>query len=669
MMGWPSALFMLVSMLVGEYGAEAIRVPIQGQRRSGKWWQSLGGVVNERRTMVGIVDLQNAGDLQYYMNVTLGERQFRVLVDSGSADLWVAGDVIESSSTGHNATIHYSDGVVEGDVRTAALQIQGYTIPDQAYISEDVDSVHRDGQGILGLGPSRLSSVLASLGSSAGDPPLDRLFRQTTSLPTYISILLGRSNDPDSDIPGQLTIGEVLEEYEDVKTSPQLPIERIDWDQHWMVSLDKSGIIGPDGKPIAASVTKQLNVIFDSGYTLPQVPKSVADAIYSRVPGARYVNISATATPVWTLPCTTELNITFKFGGISYPVHPLDTVMDDLHGPLDDTGKPSCVGAFQPMTADEPYDIVLGMAFLRNAYILMSFGNFVDGTATQADQPYVQLRSITDPAEAHQDFVQQRLNGIDTTGSQKLLPPSDADNTQVTITVQQKLKPYIPWIISASILGGLLLVFLVAYFFIWRSGRRYRRLHEPAPCGVGVDEKPSLRHLQSETPSEATFLIPEKGLPNPYERDTEAHAEALSRKVGAGDLTPNRRPYQTRSIFSARESSSASDTVRLLPNPPKSAVSYVSSVGGAQRKPLPCVYVGVSETSSPQSLSPEVHDRPLPDPYASGQTPRVAEMFDISRSRNSSIYTLPPLQFSAVSLSVGPPVSSAASQHRKSLQQ
>ncbi|KAJ8453482.1 hypothetical protein ONZ51_g13572 [Trametes cubensis] len=276
---WPTALLLLAATFVRDFGAEAITVPIQGYRRSGKWWKSLGGVQtrqDEIRAMVGIVDLQNAGDLQYYMNVTLGGKEFRLLVDSGSADLWVAGDVPEARDTGNNAAIHYNDGTIQGPVRTATLNIEGYTIPDQAYIAENVDPTHPDGQGILGLGPSRLSSILASIGGPAGDPPLDRLFRQTTSLPTYISILLGRSNDPDSTIPGQLTIGEVISNYSEVTRSPQLPIQRIDWDQHWMVALDKGGIIGPDDQPIQASVGKELKVIFDSGYTLPQVPKSAS---------------------------------------------------------------------------------------------------------------------------------------------------------------------------------------------------------------------------------------------------------------------------------------------------------------------------------------------------------------------------------------------------------
>ncbi|KAI8993027.1 aspartic peptidase domain-containing protein [Trametes punicea] len=667
-MRWPTAILLLVSTFVADLGVEAITVPIQGYRRSGRWWQSMGGVQgrdDEMSTTVGIVDLQDAGDLQYYMNITLGGRQFRVLVDSGSADLWVAGDVSQSESTGHAATITYNDGVIQGQVRTADLEIEGYTIPGQAYISEKADSLHPDGQGILGLGPSRLSSVLASLGGPVGDPPLDRLFRQVTSLPSYISILLGRSNDPDSTIPGQLTIGEVLAEYNDVQTKPRLPVERIDWDQHWTVALDESGIIGPDGHPIAASVGQQLKVIFDSGYTLPQVPKSVADAIYGRVPGARFVNISATATPVWTVPCSVELNVTFKFAGISYPVHPLDTVMDDLQGPLDSSGKPTCVGAFQPMSVEEPYDIVLGMAFLRNAYILMNFGDFVDGSVTQVGDPFVQLRSITDPAEAHLDFVQQRLGGIDTTGSQKLLPPNNEDNTKVTINVQQKIKQYLPWIISASILGGLLLSFGVTYFFIWRSGRRYRRLHGRAPSGI--DDK-----FRTMSSYEVAQLLAEKALPNPYELHVEKEVAPLRRKVDASELMPNWRPYKTRSMFAVARESSISDTVRLLPVPPGSARSY-ETTGRAEplisdKRSLPNPYAAIPQASPTESLPPPLRRRPLPDPYAHGAMPNLGEVFDVSRSMTTSIFRLPPLQFSSASLSALPAANSGlASQLRNSV--
>ncbi|KAI0823632.1 aspartic peptidase domain-containing protein [Trametes gibbosa] len=686
---WPTFILLLAAKLAGDLGYDggvhAISVPIEGQRRPGKWWQSVGGVVpsQRRRGMDGIVDLQNAGDLQYYTNITLEGKQFRVLIDSGSADLWVAGDVPGSEHTSHNATIKYSDGVVSGQIRTATLGLQGFNITKQAYIHQPVTENYTENSGILGLGPSRLSSVLAALGGPAGDPPLDRLFRQTTSLPSFISILLGRSDDPDSAVPGQLTIGEVLPDYSDVTLSPSLPIERVDWNQHWMVALDKGGIIGPDGQAIKASEDKQLKVIFDSGYTLPQVPKAVADAIYSRVPGAKYVTISATETPIWTMPCDVELNITFKFAGVAYPIHPLDTVMDDLHGPLDSTGKPSCVGSFQPISTKQPYDIVLGMAFLRNAYILMNFGDFVDGSQTQVGDPFVKLLALTDPAEAHEDFVQQRLGGIDTTGQQTLLPPPPQEvNTVVAETASQKLRPFLPYIIVASIIGGLLLLFAVAYFFIWRSGRKYQRLNAPAPAGLEEGRSPS--------PSDEKMfenVFEEKVTPDPWAVDAgtlphKVDPEALTASVlpppvtreSTTALTDGLLPLTATSAFSY---DSAGEAVLVLSDPTLPE-RYTDSPESAsppavnetlppahETKPLP-----VEETQTllapPQPLPASVRDnseipahplvirkktRPLPDPrtYSGSTTPtsRVADVFDVSRGPTPAVYTLPAFQDSS----------------------
>ena len=91
---------------------------------------------------------------------------------------------------------------------------------------------------------------------------------------------------------------------------------------------------------------------------------NIANNIYGRVPGAKLANVTGGSAPMWTLPCTTELNISFVFHGVEYPVHPLDTVTDALHGPDDDSGTPTCVGAFQPITiAHDGFDIILGMSF------------------------------------------------------------------------------------------------------------------------------------------------------------------------------------------------------------------------------------------------------------------------------------------------------------------
>ena len=69
---------------------------------------------------------------------------------------------------------------------------------------------------------------------------------------------------------------------------------------------------------------------------------------------------------VYTLPCDVELNVTFKFGGVSYPIHPLDTSLD--LGRTNSSGDALCIGAFQPIASNSQsstYDMILGMAFRK----------------------------------------------------------------------------------------------------------------------------------------------------------------------------------------------------------------------------------------------------------------------------------------------------------------
>ncbi|EJD00446.1 uncharacterized protein FOMMEDRAFT_63163, partial [Fomitiporia mediterranea MF3/22] len=63
-------------------------------------------------------------------------------------------------------------------------------------------------------------------------------------------------------------------------------------------------------------------------------------------------------------------------------------------------------------------DGILGMAFLRNTYLLINFGDFIDGSNSSVADPYIQLLSMTDPTAAHADFVSVRLGGVDKSGSQ-----------------------------------------------------------------------------------------------------------------------------------------------------------------------------------------------------------------------------------------------------------
>ena len=143
------------------------------------------------------------------------------------------------------------------------------------------------GLGLIGLGPRFGSEVLAALlNASAGDPPMDRIFSQNTSIPNFISVLLSRPNDTHEAYTGEMTISEILPEFQNISSQPKVPVSvlqsSLSLDQHFSVLLDPNGIIGPDGKAIKTTSNasfapshnaSQLQVVFDTGFTLPQLPK------------------------------------------------------------------------------------------------------------------------------------------------------------------------------------------------------------------------------------------------------------------------------------------------------------------------------------------------------------------------------------------------------------
>ena len=101
------------------------------------------------------------------------------------------------------------------------------------------------------------------------------------STPNILTIYLGRSNDPTDPFPGDLTIGEPIPDYANVTSMPKLPVTVAanSGAQHWQAQLDEDGVIGPDGQPVKVTShvkggdKNRLNVIFDSGFSLPQVTK------------------------------------------------------------------------------------------------------------------------------------------------------------------------------------------------------------------------------------------------------------------------------------------------------------------------------------------------------------------------------------------------------------
>jgi hypothetical protein len=134
--------------------------------------------------------------------------------------------------------------------------------------------------------------ILHTMGSSSGDPPLDRIFKQNTTTPNILTILLSRSDNFTTptktnslvplldDQPGQITIGEVIPGYSNVTSQAKLPALVDTTQQHWVTLLDAGGVIAPNGQRLdltslntnlTEGSNNQLRVMFDSGFTRPQV--------------------------------------------------------------------------------------------------------------------------------------------------------------------------------------------------------------------------------------------------------------------------------------------------------------------------------------------------------------------------------------------------------------
>jgi len=438
--------------------------------------------------------IANTHNAEYISNITLGGKNIPVMLDTGSSDLWVTGSVPGSTDIGKSAKLSYAVGQAAGDINTATLTFDNYTVDNQAFLlvtntsSFSTDITAQGYWGLVGLGPNDGSVVRKKVGDASGDSMLNRIFQQNKTTQNYITFLLDRQGDSTESFTGQITISEPVAGLENINSQPKISVETVlgltSADQHWQILSDKDkGVIGPDGQIIKTSsiVPKapdgQLVAVFDSGFTFPQVSRAMSDSIYGCVQGAQY----DTKQQLWLVPCDQMLNISFNFGGANYPIHPLDTVSADFNM-TDSSGNSICIGTFQPITSAfsllGSYDLILGMAFLRNTYTLLDFGNFVDESSNDQGKPFVQLLPLTDVNTAHKEFVQARLNGQDTTGSpsKALLPANQCQHSPESAS--EKKQHYEEMVISRwpyIFAGCLLFLILSIGLIVWRCCCRKRR--------------------------------------------------------------------------------------------------------------------------------------------------------------------------------------------------
>ncbi|KAI0633845.1 aspartic peptidase domain-containing protein [Trametes polyzona] len=377
------------------------------------------------------IPLWNFNNEGYSTEIILGGQKVKVLVDTGSTDLWIDPkglDVKYSNTTDVKAGLVYGIGEVEGTIAFADVQIGPYFVPNQAFLNASKYNPMPDGiVGLIGLAFDGLAAIPATLAQTWGKEAalelglgtITNVIAQDRFKPGYFDLHLGRTDENNTDHDPHFLIGQHAPGFEAVTSAPKL--ERVD-DRHWTVALDGVTINGKafefNKSAVAGVPAGKVGATFDSGYTTSVFPDALIDAIYSSIPGAvKYTNaIPGTDNPAgnnWILPCNASTNLTFILGGQEFPIHPRDTFavypgikLDTIEGVDLLANTTICLNRFFSGEPDETFDILLGMGVLRNVYASHQYGDYTPGVnlTSSQQQPYLQLLSTTQRDAAWAEF-------------------------------------------------------------------------------------------------------------------------------------------------------------------------------------------------------------------------------------------------------------------------
>lgn len=149
------------------------------------------------------------------------------------------------------------------------------------------------------------------------------------------------------------------------------------------------------------------------------------------------------------------------------------------------------------------------MSPVRNAYMLINFGNLVNAATPLTDTAYIQLLPITNATQAAQDFAKVRngAGGVTADEIGNLFSPSTSSSSNSRSSVA-------PWLIGLVAGIGLLLILLITG--IACCCRRRRIKNAPAPSTAWGANPPSYHPIYAPSPQAAYDMHMAPGAPPGY---------------------------------------------------------------------------------------------------------------------------------------------------------
>ncbi|KAJ7890571.1 aspartic peptidase A1 [Mycena olivaceomarginata] len=327
---------------------------------------------------------------RFYGSLAIGTPPvaFDVILDTGSADLWVAGstctrgcsssptfDVSASSTFTNKSTpfsIVYGSGDASGALASDTVQMAGFSVSNQVFaVCDEVSSdlLTSPVSGLLGLAWDSIASSRAipfaqTLGTgNSWDSPV---------MAFQLTRFLNQSGTGDSQAGGSFTMGFVNStlytgdiEFINMPTSTNsywiLPIKAM--------TVQGSSLTVPSGSAAYAAI--------DTGTTLVGGPPDQIANVYAQIPNSQPG--TGNYEGYYMYPCDTSVTVTFSFGGKSWAVSSADFKVQEV-------SRGMCLGGlFSLSTGDSAPSWIVGDTFLKNVYSVFRFNPPSVGFAALSD--------------------------------------------------------------------------------------------------------------------------------------------------------------------------------------------------------------------------------------------------------------------------------------------
>ncbi|KAM0749863.1 acid protease [Meredithblackwellia eburnea MCA 4105] len=323
----------------------------------------------------------------YYAKLQVGTPavDFLVLLDTGSSDLVLETAVQADSCTGCETTapLYSASASSTSNVTTTPVKLVygiGYNTGVVAsdvvsFGATDVNSefsIVGSSTGLLGLGWAGIAQTQAT-------PLVQALWEKGLLDSPMFALAFGQSSSSNRvAAAGYLTLGGVNDTLHtgELAWFDFLTSTSSSSGGHWPVPVSDVSVNG-------ASLSLSTDAaIVDSGTNSIVVPTSVAQKIYSAIPGSSY----STSLERYIYPCKTTVTLSFNLNGTSYAIDPTNFnsgKVDNTNcaGAVTDSGSGSGSGSDD----DDKQPWILGTTFLMSYYTVFRFEPPAVGVAPIAD--------------------------------------------------------------------------------------------------------------------------------------------------------------------------------------------------------------------------------------------------------------------------------------------